>query len=278
MIDPSASVQAGMRGSLYAPSDIGDARDMGFTVLSTIELLELGPAGYGELVRERVGDRPAFLSFDVDFCDPAYTPGTGTPEIGGPTSGAGGRVRACADRREPGRVRRGRGVAVVRLARPADRAPRREHRLGDDLAPRPRARAGRRRREALLRRRRARLGEVLAQVPERRQVLRGRHADHGRRHHRQDDGAGRRDGRRPPRGPRPRPARDRLGRRARGHGEADPLQRLLPVPLRPGRVRPPERRHGLPRGDVHPPHDRRGAALDRARRGAARRAPASAAS
>jgi agmatinase len=87
VIDPSASVQAGMRGSLYAPSDIGDARDMGFTVLSTIELLELGPAAYGELVRERVGDRPAFLTFDVDFCDPAYTPGTGTPEVGGPTSG-----------------------------------------------------------------------------------------------------------------------------------------------------------------------------------------------
>ena len=86
VIDPSASAQAGMRGSLYAPSDIGDARDMGFTVLSTIELLELGPQAYGELVRERVGDRPAFLTFDVDFCDPAYTPGTGTPEIGGPTS------------------------------------------------------------------------------------------------------------------------------------------------------------------------------------------------
>jgi agmatinase len=86
VIDPSASVQAGMRGSLYAPSDIGDARDMGFTVLSTIELLDLGPAAYGELVRERVGDRPAFLTFDVDFCDPAYTPGTGTPEVGGPTS------------------------------------------------------------------------------------------------------------------------------------------------------------------------------------------------
>ena len=89
VIDPSASVQAGMRGSLYAPSDIGDARDMGFTVLSTIELLELGPQAYGELVRERVGGRPAFLSFDVDFCDPAYTPGTGTPEIGGPDVGAG---------------------------------------------------------------------------------------------------------------------------------------------------------------------------------------------
>jgi agmatinase len=87
VIEPSASVQAGMRGSLYGASDIGDARDMGFTVLSTRELRELGPAAYGDLVRSRVGGRPAFLSFDVDFCDPAFAPGTGTPEVGGPSSG-----------------------------------------------------------------------------------------------------------------------------------------------------------------------------------------------
>ena len=87
VIDPSASVQAGMRGSLYGVEDIESARDMGFTVLSTRELLALGPDGYGDLVRERAGGRAAFLSFDVDFCDPAYAPGTGTPEIGGATSG-----------------------------------------------------------------------------------------------------------------------------------------------------------------------------------------------
>jgi agmatinase len=86
VIDPSASVQAGMRGSLYAASDIEDARALGFTVLSTRELLELGPSAYGDLVRSRVGGRPAFLSFDVDFCDPAFAPGTGTPEVGGPSS------------------------------------------------------------------------------------------------------------------------------------------------------------------------------------------------
>lgn len=87
VIDPSASVQAGMRGSLYGPEDITAARDLGFTVLSTRELRALGADGFGGLVRERVGDRPAFLSFDVDFCDPAFAPGTGTPEVGGPTSG-----------------------------------------------------------------------------------------------------------------------------------------------------------------------------------------------
>jgi len=86
VIDPSSSVQAGMRGSLYGPEDITAARELGFTVLSTRELRELGPAAFGDLVRRTVGDRPAFLSFDVDFCDPAFAPGTGTPEIGGPSS------------------------------------------------------------------------------------------------------------------------------------------------------------------------------------------------
>jgi agmatinase len=86
VIDASVSIQAGMRGSLYGPEDIDAARDLGFTVLSTRELRELGPAAFGELVRVRIGDRPAFLSFDVDFCDPAFAPGTGTPEIGGPSS------------------------------------------------------------------------------------------------------------------------------------------------------------------------------------------------
>jgi agmatinase len=86
VIDPSASVQAGMRGSLYGPEDITAARDLGFTVLSTRELRELGPAAFGDLVRRTVGARPAFLSFDVDFCDPAFAPGTGTPEIGGPST------------------------------------------------------------------------------------------------------------------------------------------------------------------------------------------------
>jgi agmatinase len=87
LIDPNASVQAGMRGSLYGADDIEDARRMGFQVLSTNELVALGPKAYGDLVRSRAGDRPLFLSFDVDFVDPAYTPGTGTPEVAGPTSG-----------------------------------------------------------------------------------------------------------------------------------------------------------------------------------------------
>ena len=52
-------------------------------------MLKLPPADVAGLIKERVGDVPAFLTFDVDFFDPAYAPGTGTPEVGGPTSAFG---------------------------------------------------------------------------------------------------------------------------------------------------------------------------------------------
>ena len=86
LIDAEVSVQAGLRGPLYDRNDIEDARTLGLTVLPADALRELGARGYGELIRTTVGTRKAFLTFDVDFCDPAYAPGTGTPEIGGFTS------------------------------------------------------------------------------------------------------------------------------------------------------------------------------------------------
>jgi agmatinase len=72
-----------MRGSVYDASDLGTARELGFTVIESEELRALGPDGYGALVREHVGERPVFLSFDIDFLDPAFAPGTGTPEVAG---------------------------------------------------------------------------------------------------------------------------------------------------------------------------------------------------
>jgi len=83
LLEPTASVQAGMRGSLYGAEDIAIARELGFTVLTTDELRDAGPGAYGELVRATAGDRPVFVSFDIDFLDPAFAPGTGTPEAGG---------------------------------------------------------------------------------------------------------------------------------------------------------------------------------------------------
>jgi agmatinase len=83
LIEPSASVQAGMRGSLFSGSDLEDARALGFTVIPSEDLRALGPDGYAREVRTQVGERPVFLSFDIDFLDPAYAPGTGTPEVAG---------------------------------------------------------------------------------------------------------------------------------------------------------------------------------------------------
>ena len=95
LLEPAASVQAGMRGSVYAAGDLQGARGLGFTVLTSDELRALTSEQYAELVHDKVGERPVFLSFDVDFLDPAFAPGTGTPEIAGfSTAEAVGFLRA----------------------------------------------------------------------------------------------------------------------------------------------------------------------------------------
>jgi agmatinase len=86
LLDPQASVQAGMRGSLYSASDLDGARELGFRVIQSEELRSLGPDGFSAAVRERTGSRPVFLSFDIDFLDPSVAPGTGTPEVAGFTT------------------------------------------------------------------------------------------------------------------------------------------------------------------------------------------------
>jgi agmatinase len=83
LVDAGSSVQAGMRGSLYGPEDIRVAEGLGFTVVPSEDLRELGAEAYAGLVKENVGARPVFLSFDIDFLDPAFAPGTGTPEVAG---------------------------------------------------------------------------------------------------------------------------------------------------------------------------------------------------
>jgi agmatinase len=87
LVDPARSVQAGMRGTLYGAADEAAPAELGYDAVPWEELRQLEPEAYGERVRARVGDAPAFLSFDIDFVDPAFAPGTGTPEVGGPTSG-----------------------------------------------------------------------------------------------------------------------------------------------------------------------------------------------
>ena len=86
ILDAGRVLQAGMRGPLYGSDDEAIPAELGVETIPWIELAELGPAGLAQRVRARVGDGPTFLTFDVDFVDPAFCPGTGTPEVGGPTS------------------------------------------------------------------------------------------------------------------------------------------------------------------------------------------------
>ena len=86
LIDTEHSIQVGMRGPLYGPGCIEDARGLGFEVITMREARKMGFDKVSERIRERVGTAKAFVSYDIDFLDPAYAPGTGTPEVGGPTS------------------------------------------------------------------------------------------------------------------------------------------------------------------------------------------------
>jgi agmatinase len=86
LIESQRVIQAGMRGPLYGEADEQIPGELGVEVVPWIELASIGPERFAERVRERLGDGPAFLSIDVDFVDPAFCPGTGTPEVGGPTS------------------------------------------------------------------------------------------------------------------------------------------------------------------------------------------------
>jgi agmatinase len=83
LLRPERSVMAGMRGPLYSASDLAEARELGFELIGGDELRKLAPADYARRVRERVGEAPAFFSFDIDVIDPAFAPGTGTPEVAG---------------------------------------------------------------------------------------------------------------------------------------------------------------------------------------------------
>lgn len=86
LIDPAHSVQIGMRGSLYDPNEHKMAADLGMLLIPAHKVREMGFEALIKTAMERVGDKPVFLTFDIDFVDPAYAPGTGTPEVGGFTS------------------------------------------------------------------------------------------------------------------------------------------------------------------------------------------------
>jgi agmatinase len=86
LLDPARALQAGLRGPLYSADDELMAGALGVRQIPWRELARLDPDEFGALARERLGDGPAFFSFDIDVVDPGFAPATGTPEAGGPTS------------------------------------------------------------------------------------------------------------------------------------------------------------------------------------------------
>ncbi len=86
LVDTSACVHVGTRGPLYGARDLVDDRELGFAMVPATEIDALGARGVAERIRARVGGRPAYISIDIDVLDPAFAPGTGTPEAGGMTS------------------------------------------------------------------------------------------------------------------------------------------------------------------------------------------------
>lgn len=86
LIDPTASCHVGIRGPLYAASDLPEDAALGFVPVHADEFETLGVAGVVDRVRDRLGDAPVYVSVDIDVLDPAHAPGTGTPEAGGLTS------------------------------------------------------------------------------------------------------------------------------------------------------------------------------------------------
>lgn len=85
VLDPKRTVQIGIRGSMYAADDHAWGLENGIRMVFIEEYFEKGPDAIIAEARAIVGDRPTYISFDVDGIDPTFTPGTGTPEIGGYT-------------------------------------------------------------------------------------------------------------------------------------------------------------------------------------------------
>ena len=86
LLDQSGCIHVGIRGPLFSGTDLARDADVGFQLITAPDADGLGVAGMSERITERVGDRPAYVSVDIDVLDPAHAPGTGTPEAGGLTS------------------------------------------------------------------------------------------------------------------------------------------------------------------------------------------------
>ena len=80
------SLHVGIRGPLYDQQDLINDKNFGFSTVRAADFDRMGVEEVIGLARKRVGDSPMYLSIDIDVLDPAFAPGTGTPEMGGFTS------------------------------------------------------------------------------------------------------------------------------------------------------------------------------------------------
>ncbi|CAD5142147.1 Guanidinobutyrase [Microbacterium sp. Nx66] len=86
LIDLTASCHVGTRGPLYSQQDLEDDERLGFSIVSSEYIEEHGVEAAIDRILTRIGDKPLYVSIDIDVLDPAHAPGTGTPEAGGLTS------------------------------------------------------------------------------------------------------------------------------------------------------------------------------------------------
>ena len=86
LIDPAKTYQIGLRGTGYAATDFTEAQAWGFQMWLAPDLWHRSLSGLGAEIRRDIGDRPTYITYDIDSLDPAFAPGTGTPEIGGLTT------------------------------------------------------------------------------------------------------------------------------------------------------------------------------------------------
>ncbi|MBV9115434.1 MAG: agmatinase [Hyphomicrobiales bacterium] len=86
LINPEQSIQIGLRGSLFVPSDVTQSIDLGYDVVTWDEWSAMGSHSLINRIVKRLSNSPVFISFDLDVVDPAFAPGVQTPEAGGPSA------------------------------------------------------------------------------------------------------------------------------------------------------------------------------------------------
>jgi agmatinase len=86
IVAPAHSIQIGMRGSLFRADDVSQSLELGYEVVTTDQMFEMGIPALAARIAERTAGRPAYLTFDLDFVDPAFAPAVQTPEAGGPSA------------------------------------------------------------------------------------------------------------------------------------------------------------------------------------------------